>query len=217
MPVIMPALMAPARRTGLHMGRCMGSCATTARSLENQPMSNRFEIASLPLAGGTLGISPLPGHSGKLSADLACIGLFAPGLVISLTQQTEMELLGGADLPQGLLRAAIPWAHFPVADFGVPEGDTAARWDGIASRARAVLAARGKVLVHCRAGRGRSGMVALRLMIEAGENPTAALARLRRLRPGAVETDAQHAWAMAGRPPAAKATGSNGNPSRNGA
>lgn len=163
-------------------------------------MSNRFEITSLPLGGGTLGISPLPGHTGKLSADLAAIGLFRPGLVISLTQQAEMELLGGAELPQGLLRASIPWAHFPVADFATPEGETAARWDGIANRARAVLAERGKVLVHCRAGRGRSGMVALRLMIEAGENPTAALARLRRARPGAVETEAQHQWALEGRP-----------------
>lgn len=168
------------------------------RNANSTESSTEFVIASLSLGGGTLGICPLPGHTGKLASDLASIGLFAPGLVISLTQQAEMELLGEADLPQGLLRAAIPWAHFPVADFGIPEGIAATRWPDIAARARAVLARGGKVLVHCRAGRGRSGMVALRLMVEAGENPMVALERLRRTRPGAVETEAQHLWALAG-------------------
>ena len=57
------------------------------------------------------------------------------------------------------------------------------------------VAGRG-VAVHCRAGIGRSGMVALRLMIEAGEAPDDALARLRTVRPCAVETTAQMHWAM---------------------
>jgi hypothetical protein len=40
-------------------------------------------------------------------------------------------------------------------------------------------------------------MVALRLMIELGEAPDDALARLRVVRSCAVETDAQMAWALA--------------------
>ena len=58
------------------------------------------------------------------------------------------------------------------------------------------LTGRGRVLIHCKGGCGRSGMVALRLMIEAGEAPDEALARLRSVRPCAVETDAQMRWAM---------------------
>jgi hypothetical protein len=41
-------------------------------------------------------------------------------------------------------------------------------------------------------------MIILRLMIAAGEGPDAALARLRKTRPCAVETDAQMAWARQG-------------------
>jgi len=37
--------------------------------------------------------------------------------------------------------------------------------------------------------------MALRLMVEHGEAPNAALQRLRMVRPCAVETDAQQAWA----------------------
>ena len=44
-------------------------------------------------------------------------------------------------------------------------------------------------------GCGRSGMAVLRLMIEAGEDAETALARLRTIRPCAIETDAQMAWA----------------------
>ncbi|MDH5531227.1 MAG: protein phosphatase, partial [Paracoccaceae bacterium] len=44
-------------------------------------------------------------------------------------------------------------------------------------------------------GCGRSGMAVLRLMVEAGEPVDVALIRLRKVRPCAVETDAQLAWA----------------------
>ena len=42
-------------------------------------------------------------------------------------------------------------------------------------------------------------MVVLRLMMECGERPAAALARLRAVRPCAVETQAQMAWAYGSR------------------
>jgi hypothetical protein len=43
-------------------------------------------------------------------------------------------------------------------------------------------------------------MAALRLMVEAGEPPDTALGRLRAVRPGAVETEDQMAWARRGSP-----------------
>jgi protein-tyrosine phosphatase len=58
-----------------------------------------------------------------------------------------------------------------------------------------VLARGGSVLMHCYGGRGRSGMALTRLMVESGETPAAALARLRQVLPEAVETAAQAAWA----------------------
>ena len=51
------------------------------------------------------------------------------------------------------------------------------------------------MVVHCMGGCGRSGMILLRLMIDAGETPDSALARLRTARPCAVETKAQMRWA----------------------
>jgi len=46
--------------------------------------------------------------------------------------------------------------------------------------------------------KGRSGMVAMRVLAEQGTPPEMALETVRKARPGAVETDAQAAWAACG-------------------
>jgi protein-tyrosine phosphatase len=152
-------------------------------------------IATLPVGGGTLALCPMPGRDGVYAADLAELLAFAPALVLSMTPADEMVAGGAADLPADLAAAGIDWVHLPVADFGVPGAMTAALWPKVSARARAVLAGGGRVLVHCHGGCGRSGMAVLRLMVEAGEAPGPALARLRAARPCAVETGAQEAWA----------------------
>ena len=49
----------------------------------------------------------------------------------------------------------------------------------------------GKVLVHCKGGLGRAGLVAARILVERGVPPRAAIDAVRTVRPGAVETAAQ--------------------------
>ncbi len=65
----------------------------------------------------------------------------------------------------------------------------------ISTAAHADLARGGRVLAHCYGGCGRSGMVLMRLMVEAGEDADPALERLRDARPCAVEAKEQRAWA----------------------
>ena len=152
-------------------------------------------IVALPVAGGTLALSPLPGRGGSFAADLADLRRFAPDLVVSLTPVAEMAAKGAHGLPDDLGRAGIGWLHLPVADFAVPDAAAMALWPDVAGQVFAVLQGGGRVLVHCMGGCGRSGMAVLRLMVEAGEDPVSALARLRAVRPCAVETDAQYQWA----------------------
>jgi len=159
-------------------------------------MKQTFELATLTLGGGALGISPLPGANGDLTGDLERVCAFGPALVISMTETAEMDALGAGALPEALRRAGIGWAHFPVSDYAIPTPLSDTHWPAIAARAHGVLARGGRVLVHCRGGLGRSGMVALRLMVETGESPQAALHRLRAIRPGAVETAEQLMWAQ---------------------
>jgi protein-tyrosine phosphatase len=161
-------------------------------------MSETFAIATLPLdGGGRLGICPLPGGDGGLAADVAAIAAWQPSLVVSLTEQAEMERCGSGRLGAVLGDAAIAWSHLPIRDFSGPDGAGRAAWPDLAARLHAILDHGGGVLLHCRGGRGRSGMIAMRLLVERGEAPAEALARLRAVRPGAVETEAQLDWAAA--------------------
>lgn len=150
------------------------------------------------MAGGILAIAPVPGGGGDYREDLVHLADWKPALVISMTTQSEMAASGAADLGPDLQDAGTRWVHLPLADYTAPDLTHEDLWHDISRTALAALQGGGRVLVHCRGGCGRSGMVALRLMIEAGEAPDEALRRLRSIRPCAVETDAQMRWAVSG-------------------
>ena len=154
-----------------------------------------FQIYPVALKSGSIAISPMPGSRGDLNADLATIINWSPALVLTMTTTAELRAAGAGDLPIRLHQAGIGWLHLPIADFGAPGGETAAFWPKASEKARSILSGGGRVLAHCRGGNGRSGMAALRLMVEMGEEPEQALEKLRAVRPGAVETQAQLRWA----------------------
>lgn len=155
-----------------------------------------FTIADLPLGAGRLGICPMPGGDGRYDLDLATLIRWQPGLVLTMTGADELRAGGAERLPADLAGHGIAWHHLPVADYGVPGAQTMQLWPAAAQQATNLVARGGRVLVHCRGGCGRSGMAVLRLMVMAGEDPQLALARLRAVRPCAVETEAQRRWAM---------------------
>jgi protein-tyrosine phosphatase len=155
-------------------------------------------IAELTVGGGVLGIGPMPGRDGAYGADLADLLAWRPTLALTMTTAEELAAKGAADMPQDLAAAGVDWRHLPIGDYGAPTGNTLAAWPKVAAKARDVLSGGGRVWVHCMGGCGRSGTAALRLMVEAGEEPSVALERLRAVRPCAVETPAQFTWAAAG-------------------
>ena len=154
-----------------------------------------FEIFSLPSLNGALALSPLPGRSGAYAAVLARVVNWAPNLVLSMTETAEMHRVGAGQLGADLGAHGIGWVHLPIRDFGAPTGVTLTAWPEASRRARSVLDQGGRVLVNCFGGCGRSGMAVVRVLVEAGEAPAAAVDRLRAVRPCAIETEAQLHWA----------------------
>lgn len=154
-----------------------------------------YRIAELSVGSGYLGIAPMPGRGGAYRADLAAILRWGAGLVLTMTTREELERSGALELGDDLSVAGVEWRHLPIPDFGAPPAGTEAQWPEASARAHEVLAEGGRVLAHCYGGCGRSGMALLRLMVEAGEDADPALERLRGVRPCAVETEAQRAWA----------------------
>ena len=157
-----------------------------------------YVIAELSLGHGMIGIAPMPGRGGNCSGDLTTIISWGADVVLTMTGRHELEFAGASAMGEDLEAAGVLWRHLPVTDLGAPSPETCALWPEASEAAHCALDGGGRVLAHCFGGCGRSGMALLRLMVEAGEDVDAALARLRSVRPCAVETAAQQAWAALG-------------------
>ena len=83
------------------------------------------------------------------------------------------------------------WFHLPIVDASIPDQGFEQELEIAGEEIRALLRGGRDVLVHCRGGLGRAGMIAARLLVELGMEPAEAIARVRAVRPGAIETPEQ--------------------------
>lgn len=151
--------------------------------------------------GGMIGVTFCPGKkdphgmSGAwdrdLDIDLDAIAAWNACALVTLVEEHELALLAVTGLGQKVTSRHMDWFHLPVRDVSVPGEAFERAWDEVGADLRARLRSGGKVLVHCRGGLGRAGMVAARLLIELGEEPARAIERVRAARPGAIETREQ--------------------------
>jgi protein tyrosine phosphatase (PTP) superfamily phosphohydrolase (DUF442 family) len=164
--------------------------------------------------GAYIGLTPCPGSALfpsarepwqlDLAADFDVIAEWGAAAVVTLLQASELTRPSIQDLQSHAGRRGMEWHHLPIREGGVPSSDFEASWPAVAGRLRALLGQRRHVLIHCMGGLGRSGIVAARLLVELGEEPRAAIERVRRARDGAIETEAQEAYVLAcrrGEPP----------------
>lgn len=158
-------------------------------------MSEPFAISSISSGSGVIGLSRLPGLYGDLQADINVVIRWQPSLVVSLTEWEEMEKTTSHSMKDILDINGIDWFHLPIRDYAGPSGASAEAWPKLSAIIHRSLNNSGRILLHCRGGHGRSGMIALRLLVDQGELPEIALERLRVARPGAVETREQADWA----------------------
>lgn len=172
--------------------------------------SDPLRIAEVAVGRGMVGVSFCPGKQAPasdgsrwervLEADLEAVAQFGARMVVSLLEPHEYALLGVEGLSGAVRAKGLAWAGLPIADGGVPDLDWELGWAWTGRRVRERLRRGERVFVHCRGGLGRAGMVAARLLVEFGEAPEAAIAKVRAARPGAIETAAQEAWVRRQRP-----------------
>ncbi|MFN3938425.1 MAG: protein-tyrosine phosphatase family protein [Gemmobacter sp.] len=151
---------------------------------------------------GWIGLVSCPGRAGPgaLVRDLAAIANAGARHLVTLLPSDEMHRLGVPGLGAAASEAGLRWWHLPIRDFTAPDDDFENAWAEAGFALRAALAGGEGVVIHCRAGVGRTGTVAARLLVELGETPDAAIAAVRRARPGTIETVAQEAHVRAASP-----------------
>lgn len=168
-------------------------------------------LVTIPGMTGRLCLSACPGtwtgpaDAATVARDLAAIAATGARLLVTLVEAHELPL-PLADWRDAVRAAGLEPLHLPIPDWGVPEAAFETAWSE--ARLAERLAAGETLALHCRAGLGRTGTVAARLLIEAaGMDAAAAIARVRRNHAAeAVETDGQvahlHAVAARNTPPA---------------
>ena len=102
-----------------------------------------------------------------------------------------LDQLGAACADHGL-------RHFylPIVDQDIPDRNWEDRWRLHGPEFHELLRTGGNIVFHCRGGQGRAGLAAARLLIETGEPPAGAMARVRQARPGAIETAGQEDYLL---------------------
>lgn len=131
-----------------------------------------------------------------LAIDLDAVRDWGARAVVTLLEHHEFILLKVPRLGDEVLRRGMLWFHLPIADASVPDDKFERLWESAGEKLRSILREGSDVLVHCRWGFGRAGMIAARLLIEFGFEPKRAIAMVREVRPGAIETPGQEKYVL---------------------
>mmetsp|Transcript_16583 Transcript_16583/g.58090 ORF Transcript_16583/g.58090 Transcript_16583/m.58090 type:complete len:204 (+) Transcript_16583:190-801(+) len=172
------------------------------KAREAPPSQSPLEtfVVDIPeLGGARIAITPCPGKRERdLGLDLDQLSSWGADAIVTLVEDDELAYLSVANMKAEVERRKMKWFHCPIRDFSGPGGPFELAWRaGAGKQVRNILRARGKVVVHCRGGIGRAGTIASRLLIELGvAEPREALRRIRKARPGAVETEDQEQHVM---------------------
>ena len=95
------------------------------------------------------------------------------------------------------LPAGIDYLRLPIPDFGVPGPEWETQWQVASPQLLERLRAGESILLHCKGGLGRTGMIAARLLVELGSSPEESIAAVRLARPGTIESREQEAYVRA--------------------
>jgi len=114
-------------------------------------------------------------------------------VVVSLLSEDETSELGLADEARQLEANGLKFISFPINDYDVPTSESAVRQ--LVKDLEDLLAQGQNVGIHCRAGVGRSSLVAACLFVDHGEDTEISFQRISTARGLAVpDTPAQRDW-----------------------
>jgi protein-tyrosine phosphatase len=157
-------------------------------------MPKLFRVANL--GKGFLAVMARPGAHEPVRDTLTGLAALGIGVVVSLLEESEARELGLADEEAACGDAGLDFFSFPIKDRSLPSDAGAvsrlSRW------AHTRISNGCGLVFHCRAGIGRSGMMAASVLLHEGFSVSEAFARISDARGMTVpDTPGQLEWVKA--------------------
>ena len=155
---------------------------------------------------GFLGLTLCPGKKDlgrhwdrDLDEDLQSIKKWGATTVVTLIEEHEFSMLHVETLGHAVGALCMDWIHLPIVDVSVPDKRFEVGWITVGPKLHARLDMGERILIHCRGGIGRTGLVAGLLLVERGIQTHTAIERVRQARPNAIETLEQEKYVSLGK------------------
>lgn len=180
---------------------------TRIRTSQTDPL----QIASLAVGtrGGSIGVTFAPGKhqdaamtgiwQRDLDMDIEAIRTWGAEHLVTLLEPHEFVELRIESLPTRARAAGLRWYGLPITDGAAPDIRFLEPWKQLGPHFVQLLLDGKRLVVHCKGGLGRAGVTACLLLLDSGAvtNPDEAIAHVRAVRPGAIETPAQEIFLSA--------------------
>ena len=172
-------------------------------------LSSPLRISEIPVGRGDgwLGLTLCPGKKDRghgwdrdLATDVGVVREWGATTVVTLIEEHEFHLLAIEALAEEVRRFDMEWLHLPIRDVDIPDGRFEQAWKESGPAIHERLDAGQRILIHCRGGLGRTGLVAALILVERGIEARSAIRCVRVVRPHAIETTAQERYVL-GWPP----------------
>ena len=164
---------------------------------------NRIDTIAIPGYVGVLGLVACPGvrveassagNRRNIQADMQEIVDWGANRVVSLMEPYELKLNKIEDLPELAAAASMEWVNLSIVDMQIPDQAFEDRWAEEGEIIRHSLRIGERVILHCYAGLGRTGMIAARLLVEMGMGHDEAIKSVRVANRRRIQTKDQSAF-----------------------
>jgi hypothetical protein len=149
----------------------------------------------LPIIG-RLAVMPRPSAGDWLDEEVSGLRSEDVDIVVSLLEAEEVNEIGLREEERLCRSYGIEYISFPILDRGVPDSEQKAA--ALAQTLAARLGEGNAVVIHCRAGIGRSSLIAACILVCSRFDPEIAFDAISKARGLPVpDTDDQRNWVMA--------------------